>query len=236
MKRRRQVPDFDFRSTTFAFAGYDFPCDPDTGNDCWTVREPWLKERFLGASGSAQLLAQTLKHSLMAAELLSFGPLPAPICQEIEHNFGLAIELLINGDSKFYRTIADGLEACENNDPLKPEEPRIFLCLAARYYENQDPDHLPTKNQVVALAKRIWALARLRGGIKEALGLLSQPLEPALEKQIAAKIKDLPQVKWSRALRVLAQQLPCAKPGPKKQAAASPAKKAKLKPELPSEL
>ena len=219
MKKQRQVQDFGFRESTYVRDGYWFPCEPETGDNSWTVYEPWLQEHIFGTAGSAQFLAEQLKHALMAAELilLSKGRLTGPIRQEIEQNYDLAINLLIKGDSKFYRTIADGLEAQERNNPLKSEDPRIFLCLAYRYYENQNSDNLPTKSEVVTMAKRIWALVRLRGSVKSALGLLSQPLGPALEKQIEAKIKELPQVKWSRAFKVLEEKLPRAKPGPKKR-------------------
>jgi hypothetical protein len=219
MRKQRQVPDFGFRETTYVRVGYHFRCEPETRDNSWTVCEPWLKKRIIGTPGSAQFLAEQLKHALRAVELLSLskGRLPALICEEIKHNYELAIDLLIKGDSKFYRTIADGLEARERNDPLKSEDPRIFLSLAYRYYENQNSDNLPTKSDAVAMAKRIWALVRVRGGIKEALGLLSQPLGPALEKQIEVKINELPEVKWSRAFKVLEEKLPSAKPGPKKR-------------------
>ena len=113
MKKQRQVQDFGFRESTYVRDGYWFPCEPETGDNSWTVYEPWLQEHIFGTAGSAQFLAEQLKHALMAAELilLSKGRLTGPIRQEIEQNYDLAINLLIKGDSKFYRTIADGLEA-----------------------------------------------------------------------------------------------------------------------------
>jgi hypothetical protein len=218
-KQRHQVPDFGFRETTFVREGYHFPSEPDTGDTSWILYEPWLTERFFGPPGSAQFLVEQLKYALLAVELLvsSRGQLPALTCQEIEHNYHLAVNLLLKGDSKFYHMIVKGLEARERNDPLRTDDWRVFLCLAHKYYENQDSDNLPTKNEVVVMAKRIWALVRIKGSTKAALGALSKPLGPALEKQIELKIKQLPQVKWSRAFRALKKELPAAKPGPKKR-------------------
>jgi hypothetical protein len=220
MKKQRQVPDFGFKDTTYVKV-YSFPCEPEIWDNSWTLDEPWLNERVYGTAGSAQMLAEQVKHALISPILIPLltrlSWLDGPMRQEIEHNYELAICLLRKGDSKFYRMVADGLEAQEKLDPLKSDDPRIFMCLAYRYYENQNSGNLPTKNEVVAMAKRIWALVRVRGSIKEALGLLSGPLGPALEKQIDVKIKALPQVKWSRAFKVLEQKLPSAKPGPKKR-------------------
>ena len=65
----------------------------------------------------------------------------------------------------------------------------------------------------------MWALVRLKGSLTAALEVLlsERMLDWELEKRIATEIERLPQVKWSRLFKDFSQELPSAKPGPKKQ-------------------
>jgi hypothetical protein len=217
MKKQRQVPDLGFSETNFSIPGYCFGLE--TLDDTWTFRDAWWMKNVYGAPGSAQHFAEQLQNSLTLKEILPFFGRGAPleVRKEIRHNYRIAIGALIHGDAKFYRMLADGLEASERSDPRKSRDPRMFLRLAYRYCRNQNPNHQPTKSEVIERTKWIWALVRLKG-VMSALGVLDPPqtLDLELERQIAAEIEALPQVKWSRLFKGFGEKLSSTKPGPKK--------------------
>src|SRR5262249_13611166 len=102
---------------------------------------------------------------------------------------------------------------------MKPELPAY--CLDRRHlveigyiYCCRNGNDRPPMNEVVAMAKRYWALLLLK---RRPTVDPSKKYEPEFEERIAAKIAGFPpEVKWNRYLRAIGlEDLPHGKPGPK---------------------
>ena len=169
----------------------------------------WVIEKSNGAPGSDQHLAHKLEFALNPPPIFSSV---LNWSKERECSLEMFTRAVKERDWAFFCKVGNGFKALKENDLNRSLEPRYFLFLAYDFL-SRNRTSKPAKNEVVALGKRIWAIARLTRRTPK-LPLPSD--EPKLGKKIELEIGALPKQNYTRLLKDLGlDDLPHAKPGPK---------------------
>jgi len=175
----------------------------------------WMGGRRRGKPGSDQYLAYCLRNIFpLLLRMLSHQE-DSKIRPEDRAALEAVAQALANYDAEFFRKLANGLTALlkarEITDPYETQDPKHFLFGA--YIFGHSNGNEPTKQEVIALAQRGWALARLTG----CCPVPTFTYDPEIEAKIAEEIKRLPNQKWCRHLRALGLKLSEAERGRKKR-------------------
>jgi hypothetical protein len=168
----------------------------------------WWDTQVNGGAGSTQDFAQTLAIALSLQQIAEDCQMSETQRLEAARIYEIAIReikrAVLYWDESFFQTLIDGMRALKEKDPVSSLNPRYFLYEAYRgYCKNGTPE--PTKQEVIAKAKELWACARLK--------LYRSEITQA---EIAAEIERLPTQNWTRHFKAIGLALPHAKPGPKK--------------------
>jgi hypothetical protein len=178
----------------------------------------WLREYHYGKPGSEQNFAHVVGSALLGFVILKRVP---DSCDERQREqmhrdyeacFNEMLCAFAERNSAYFRKLADGLDALKEHAPSSSLDATHFL--AGAYIRcSERGSRLPTKSEVITMAKRLWAVARLTGCSTVRADI---QYDQKFEGKIAAENKRLPAQKWSRHFKCLGLSgLPSAKPGPK---------------------
>jgi hypothetical protein len=178
----------------------------------------WLRKYHFGEPGSKQNLAHMFGSALVGGLVLKRAPDAHNEQQreQMQRDYESWTKILLcaigERNSAFFRDLADGLDALKENALSFSSEPRRFLADGYMHCSEKGT-RVPTKSEVIAMAKRLWAVARLTHC---ATARPDIQYDQKSEEKIAAEIKRLPDQKWCRHFKSLGlSSLPSAKPGPK---------------------
>jgi hypothetical protein len=177
----------------------------------------WLQKYHYGKPGSEQNFAHAVGSALLGSVLLrhvqgAYDEQQQQIYRDYEACFRDMLLALAERDSAYFRRLADGLDALEENAPSSSLDPRCFLA-RAYIHCSEKGRRVPTNSEVITMAKRLWAVARLT-----ACSMVRPEIQydQEFEQKISAEIERLPEQKWYRHFKCFGlSSLPSAKPGPK---------------------
>ena len=178
----------------------------------------WLRKYHYGEQGSAQNFAHSVGCALLGSVLLKRVPdayderQREQMYRDYEACFKDILCAIAERNSAYFRKLADGLDALKENAPSSSLDARLFLAYGY-IHSSEEGTRLPSKSEVITMAKRLWAVARLTGCSTARADI---QYDQKFEQKIAAEIKRLPEQKWYRHFECLGLAgLPPAKPGPK---------------------
>jgi hypothetical protein len=159
-----------------------------------------------GKTGSAQNLAYRIRNGLCPQTVFGID-----LRSEEERQWATKqiAQAANDYDADFFRKLANGIKELKANIPSEKKDPKYFL-LRAHSFLKREKKNLPFRNEVIDLARRMWAIARLNGHIP------NLPLKDyGSEREILIAIGHLPEQKWSRHFEALGLKFSKAKRGPK---------------------
>ena len=175
----------------------------------------WLRKHHFSQRGSKQNFAHLVGSGLLGSLVLKHVP-DQPEREQMRRDYESCVRDILcaiaERNSAYFRDLADGLDALKENAPSSSLHPKLFLAHSYIYCSERGT-RLPSKSEVVTMAKRFWAVARLTSCSTARPDI---QYDQKFEQKIAAEIKRLPEQKWYRHFECLGLAgLPPAKPGPK---------------------
>jgi hypothetical protein len=169
----------------------------------------WLQKYHYGKPGSEQNFAHAVGSALLGSVLLrhvhgAYDEQQQQIYRDYEVCFKDMLSAIAVRNSAYFRRLADGLDALKANAPSSSLDPRLYLA-HAYVHCCEKGRRLSTKSEVIAMAKRLWAVARLT-----ACSTVRPEIQydQEFEQKISAEIERLPEQKWYRHFKCLGLSSP----------------------------
>jgi hypothetical protein len=183
----------------------------------------WLQSDMYGEPGSPKRKAHELKLALgciASHETIHSVHERKALRRNYNDPLIKILKAFKENDAEFFSTVADGLKQLREKEeflltPLHcPAWTYMFMTSRKDTADSSEKVPVPTKAELIAEAKRTWAICRLTGEVTPIYIIYNEG--PGFEAKIEREMQKLPKQDWTQHFKDLGIVLPNATPGPKR--------------------